>query len=83
MTTLKQMADRAASRFGLRPSRLAARSITYTTPRDITVAWYTKRTAPGLFKDILPAWNDSNLRSLAAHIRSRLFFAQVVSHEVV
>lgn len=36
MTTLKQMADRAASRFGLRPSRIAAQSITYTTPRDST-----------------------------------------------
>ncbi|NDG58449.1 MAG: class II glutamine amidotransferase, partial [Betaproteobacteria bacterium] len=41
------------------------------------VAWYAKRSTPGLFKDILPAWNDSNLRSIAAQIEAGLFFAHV------
>ena len=57
---------------------LAANQSAWVTNGDgFGVAWYTKRTAPGLFKDILPAWNDSNLRSLAAHIQTRLFFAHV------
>jgi len=57
---------------------LAAIQSSWVTNGDgFGVAWYTKRTTPGLFKDILPAWNDSNLRSLAAHIQTRLFFAHV------
>ena len=57
---------------------LAARETVWTTNGDgFGVAWYTERTSAGLFKDVLPAWNDSNLRSLAAHIRTRMFFAHV------
>ena len=55
----------------------ARESIFPTNADGFGVAWYSKRTAPGLFKDILPAWNDSNLRSLAAQIQTRLFFAHV------
>ncbi len=57
---------------------LSARESVFTTNGDgFGVAWYTARTQAGLFKDVLPAWNDANLRSLAAHIRTRLFFAHV------
>ena len=57
---------------------LAANQSAWVTNGDgFGVAWYTKRTTPGLFKDVLPAWNDSNLRSLAAHIQTKLFFAHV------
>jgi glutamine amidotransferase len=41
------------------------------------VGWYDARPEPGVFRDILPAWNDENLRSLAEQVRSRLFFAHV------
>jgi glutamine amidotransferase len=41
------------------------------------VGWYGERAEPGLYREILPAWNDPNLRSLAAQIRARLFFAHV------
>lgn len=57
---------------------LSAHESVWTTNGDgFGVAWYTQRTTAGLFKDVLPAWNDSNLRSLAAHIRTTLFFAHV------
>ena len=57
---------------------LHARESIFTTNGDgFGVAWYSKRTVPGLFKDILPAWNDTNLRSLAAQIQTRMFFAHV------
>jgi len=57
---------------------LAATQSTWVTNGDgFGVAWYSHRKTPGLFKDILPAWNDSNLRSLAAHIQTKLFFAHV------
>jgi predicted glutamine amidotransferase len=57
---------------------LSAKEPVFTTNGDgFGVAWYTSRTEAGLFKDVLPAWNDANLRSLAAHIRTRLFFAHM------
>ncbi len=41
------------------------------------IAWYGDKEEPGLFRDILPAWSDPNLRSLTAQVRSRLFLAHV------
>ena len=41
------------------------------------MAWYGARPDPGLYKDILPAWSDSNLLSLCRHISSPLFLAHV------
>ena len=41
------------------------------------VAWYGERPEPGLFRDVLPAWSDPNLRSLARQVRSHLFLAHV------
>lgn len=56
----------------------AARRTVYTTNGDgFGVGWYGDRPNPGLYRDIMPAWNDSNLRSLAEQIRSRLFVAHV------
>jgi predicted glutamine amidotransferase len=57
---------------------LSARESLWTTNGDgFGVAWYGHQRFPGVFKDILPAWNDSNLLSLAQQIESRLFFAHV------
>jgi glutamine amidotransferase len=61
----------------VRQSLSANQSAWVTNGDGFGVAWYNNRTAPGLFKDVLPAWNDSNLRSLAAHIQTKLFFAHV------
>ena len=41
------------------------------------VGWYAEPRYPGIFRSIRPAWNDFNLRDLAAHIRSPLFMAHV------
>lgn len=41
------------------------------------VAWYGARAEPGLFRDVLPAWSDPNLRNIAHQVRSRLFMAHV------
>lgn len=41
------------------------------------VGWYGSRPLPGLYRSIRPAWNDFNLRDLAAQIESRLFLAHV------
>lgn len=41
------------------------------------VAWYGERGEPGLYRDVLPAWSDPNLKSLTAQVRSGLFMAHV------
>lgn len=41
------------------------------------VGWYGSRETPGVFRSVQPAWNDLNLRDLAAQIASPLFLAHV------
>jgi predicted glutamine amidotransferase len=41
------------------------------------VGWYDTRPMPGVFRSIEPAWNDQNLRELAGHVSSHLFFAHI------
>jgi glutamine amidotransferase len=41
------------------------------------IGWYSERDTPGIYRETLPAWNDRNLRSLAHHISSPLFFGHV------
>ncbi|GGT71689.1 MULTISPECIES: class II glutamine amidotransferase [Streptomyces] len=42
------------------------------------VGWYTREdTTPALIRDIGPAWNNRNLREIANHVRSPLFFAHI------
>jgi predicted glutamine amidotransferase len=41
------------------------------------IGWYGARETPGVYRETLPAWNDRNLRSLAHHIQSPLFFGHV------
>ena len=41
------------------------------------MAWYDHCAAPGLYRDVYPAWSDPNLRSIARQVRSRLFLAHV------
>jgi glutamine amidotransferase len=41
------------------------------------IGWYDGRPTPGVFRSIEPARNDANLRELAGHIESPLFFAHI------
>jgi predicted glutamine amidotransferase len=55
-------------------SRLGAET---TNGDGFGVGWYDAAPAPGLFRSIEPAWNDQNLRELAGHVQSQLFFAHI------
>ena len=55
-------------------SRLGAET---TNGDGFGVGWYDAEPAPGVFRSIEPAWNDQNLRELAGHISSQLFFAHI------
>ena len=41
------------------------------------VGWYDDTGTPRLYRSVAPAWNDRNLRELAAGISSRLFLAHI------
>jgi glutamine amidotransferase len=57
---------------------LHARMGVETTNGDgFGVGWYGEDPEPTLYRSILPAWNDRNLRELAAHVRSGLFLAHI------
>ena len=58
-------------------SHHAREAKTATNGDGFGVAWYGERTEPGLYRDILPAWSDANLKSLCRQIRSGLFLAHV------
>jgi glutamine amidotransferase len=57
---------------------LTSRSAETPTNGDgFGLGWYGSREVPGLFRSIRPAWNDFNLRDLAAQVDARLFLAHV------
>ena len=58
-------------------SHTARKSKSVVNGDGFGLGWYAEQAEPGLFRDILPAWSDENLKSLATHIKSGLFFAHV------
>ena len=50
---------------------------TTTNGDGFGIGWYGRGPRPALFKSIEPAWNDVNLREVAAQIETGLLFAHV------
>lgn len=61
----------------MRQSLHARESKTETNGDGFGIAWYGARDTPGVYHDVLPAWADHNLRSIAHQVRSHLFLAHV------
>ncbi len=61
----------------LHQSLQAARAKTSTHGDGFGIGWYGERGEPGVYREVMPAWSDENLLSLACTLRSRLFFAHV------
>ncbi|MEJ2458741.1 MAG: class II glutamine amidotransferase [Novosphingobium sp.] len=55
----------------------ATEAKTVTNGDGFGIGWYGEREEPGLYREILPAWSDDNLKSLTSQIRSRLHFGHV------
>lgn len=55
-------------------SRLGAET---TNGDGVGIGWYDGEPGPGVFRSVEPAWNDENLREVAGHVRSHLFFAHI------
>ncbi|MEU6944683.1 class II glutamine amidotransferase [Streptomyces sp. NPDC046316] len=59
-------------------SRNAKLGVETTNGDGFGVGWYTDESStPALLRDVGPAWNNRNLRELADHVRSPLFFAHI------
>lgn len=58
-------------------SREASESKTTVNGDGFGLAWYQELPEPGLYREVLPAWSDSNLSGLCRLVRSRLFLAHV------
>lgn len=58
-------------------SHHALEAKTATNGDGFGIAWYGGRPEPGLYRDVLPAWSDCNLKSLCRQISSGLFLAHV------
>jgi len=66
------------TRHGLIDQSLHARMGVETTNGDgFGLGWYGAGEGPGVYHSVSPAWADSNLRELAAHLASPLFLAHV------
>lgn len=61
----------------IKQSLSARYSITPTNADGCGIGWYGERGEPGVFRDVLPAWNDQNLISIARQVKTSLFFAHV------
>ena len=63
---------------GLVDQSLHSRMGVETTNGDgFGVGWYGVGEGPALYHSIAPAWGDTNLRELAAHVESPLFLSHV------
>ena len=71
-------AHRAAQVLADRPEPALAARATTTNGDGFGVGWYGEgATRPRLFRSVEPAWNDRNLRELASHVSSPLFFTHI------
>lgn len=61
----------------VRQSLNAVEAKTVTNGDGFGVGWYGEREAPGVYREVMPAWSDENLLSLCANVQSSLFFAHV------
>ncbi|MBT0956704.1 class II glutamine amidotransferase [Alphaproteobacteria bacterium KMM 3653] len=58
-------------------SRAASECKTSLNGDGTGLAWYGDRAEPGLYRDVYPAWSDTNLMSLCRTVKSHAFMAHV------
>ncbi len=49
----------------------------YPNADGFGLGWYGERDVPGLYRSVVPAWADRNLRELAGQLESPLFLAHI------
>jgi len=48
-----------------------------TNADGMGVGWYGRNNEPGVYRSMLPAWSDRNLKELSHHVESNLFMAHI------
>jgi glutamine amidotransferase len=61
----------------IKQSKQAEECKTAINADGLGLAWYHARPEPGQYRDVYPAWSDTNLESIATQIKSGLFLAHV------
>lgn len=61
----------------IKQSKQAEECKTAINADGLGLAWYHERPEPGIYRDVYPAWSDTNLESIATQIKSGLFLAHV------
>ena len=61
----------------VRQSLRADQAKAITNGDGFGIGWYGERNAPGVYREVMPAWSDENLLALCSNVRSHLFFAHV------
>jgi glutamine amidotransferase len=61
----------------MRQSLHADQAKVVTNGDGFGIGWYGERTAPGVYREVMPAWSDDNLLALSQTMSSGLFFAHV------
>jgi glutamine amidotransferase len=61
----------------MRQSLHADQAKVVTNGDGFGIGWYGERTAPGVYREVMPAWSDDNLLALSQTLSSGLFFAHV------
>jgi predicted glutamine amidotransferase len=61
----------------VRQSLRADQAKAVTNGDGFGIGWYGERDAPGVYREVMPAWSDENLLALCSNVRSHLFFAHV------
>jgi len=61
----------------VRQSLRADQAKAVTNGDGFGIGWYGEHSAPGVYREVMPAWSDENLLALCANVRSPLFFAHV------
>jgi len=54
----------------IQQSLKAQLAVTPTNGDGFGLGWYGARPEPGLFRDVLPAWNDENLKCVAEMVET-------------
>jgi glutamine amidotransferase len=61
----------------IKQSKQAEECKTSINADGLGLAWYHERPEPGIYRDVYPAWSDTNLESIATQIKTGLFLAHV------
>lgn len=56
-------------------SKQAYKAVSIVNADGFGLGWYDDKKEPAIYRDVLPAWADTNLKNLSKYISAELLFA--------